>query len=95
VAKSLHGALIGIGGAVVQEMQRESGAMIVFETQPDEQVSHNSPRLPKRDPLARIKEPCYKSTGLEILWDGRETCSGGGGEDSATSSRRSALNPKP
>lgn len=35
VEKSLHGALIGIKGAVVQEMQRESGAMIVFETEPE------------------------------------------------------------
>lgn len=35
VEKSLHGALIGIKGAVVQELQRESGAMIVFETEPE------------------------------------------------------------
>lgn len=35
VDKSLHGALIGIKGAVVQEMQRESGATIVFEAEPE------------------------------------------------------------
>jgi len=34
VDRSLHGALIGIKGAVVQEMQKESGAMIIFETEP-------------------------------------------------------------
>jgi len=34
IDRSLHGALIGIKGAVVQEMQKESGAMILLETEP-------------------------------------------------------------
>ena len=38
VERSLHGALIGIKGAVVQEMQRESGATIIFETEPEAQM---------------------------------------------------------
>jgi len=38
VVRSLHGALIGIKGAVVQEIQRESGSMIVFETEPEAQM---------------------------------------------------------
>ncbi|EKX45419.1 hypothetical protein GUITHDRAFT_108686 [Guillardia theta CCMP2712] len=36
VDKSLHGALIGIKGKVVQEMQQESGARIFFETEPED-----------------------------------------------------------
>eukprot|EP00960_Hanusia_phi_P052374 761416-Hanusia_phi.AAC.4 len=36
VDKSLHGALIGIRGKVVQEMQQESGARIFFETEPED-----------------------------------------------------------
>merc|ERR1711906_29645 len=38
VEKSLHGALIGIKGAVVQEMQAESGACIIFETEPEDRM---------------------------------------------------------
>jgi len=38
IDRSLHGALIGINGAVVKEMQQESGAMIILETQPESRM---------------------------------------------------------
>ena len=38
IQRSLHGALIGIKGAVVQEMQRESGALIFLETEPESRM---------------------------------------------------------
>jgi len=38
IQRSLHGALIGIKGAVVQEMQKESGALIFLETEPESRM---------------------------------------------------------